>query len=141
MLAKMFKMMKKGNKGFTLVELMVVVVIIGVLTAIAVPVYNNVTGKANRNAIAANLRIIDGAISQYKTDKGTEPTAATLEPDYIQVWPANPKGAVYTVIAASGTDPAHASVNITGVNGITTDGDYTLSQILELDEKGDKPGT
>ncbi len=139
MLAKMFKMMKKGNKGFTLVELMVVVVIIGVLTAIAVPVYNNVTGKANRNAIAANLRIIDGAISQYKTDKGTAPTATNLEPDYIQVWPANPKGAVYSVVAEAGGVPTHASVAITDVNGITTNGSYTLSQILELDEKGDKP--
>ncbi|NLN65275.1 MAG: prepilin-type N-terminal cleavage/methylation domain-containing protein, partial [Clostridiaceae bacterium] len=62
----MLQKRKRNEKGFTLVELMVVVVIIGVLTAIAVPVYNNATSKAKLNAIAANLRIINGAISQYQ---------------------------------------------------------------------------
>ncbi|HBI26232.1 MAG TPA: hypothetical protein DDY25_00665, partial [Peptococcaceae bacterium] len=59
---RFYKMMKRDNKGFTLVELMVVLLILGILVAIAIPIYNNVTGKANLNAIAANLRTIDGAI-------------------------------------------------------------------------------
>lgn len=128
MLKKMFKM--KGNKGFTLVELMVVVVIIGVLTAIAVPVYNSATEKAKINAIAANLRIINGAISQYMADNdtstapvvtmGTTPIVNDLS-DYIQSWPDNnPKGVTY-VLDGTGAD-CHAKAIWSGdIYGLTGD--------------------
>lgn len=65
MLKKMMKMFKKGEKGFSLVELMVVIVIIGVLIAIAIPVYRNTTEKAELRACHANQRMIEGAASQY----------------------------------------------------------------------------
>ena len=55
---------------------MVVVVIIGILVAIAVPVYNNVTLKAEKSAIEANLRTIDGAIMTYYATVGNPTTSA-----------------------------------------------------------------
>lgn len=67
MLIKLNSLMKKTNnqKGFTLVELMVVVVIIGILVAIAVPVYKSVTDRADKSAAAANARILNGSLQQY----------------------------------------------------------------------------
>ena len=55
---------------------MVVVVIIGVLVAIAVPVYSNVTARAERSAVEANLRTIDGAIMTYYATVGNPTTSA-----------------------------------------------------------------
>ena len=93
----------KNRKGFTLVELMVVVVIIGILAAIAVPVYNKTTDKANQSAVEANLRTIDGAIMQYQASSDTTaaPVKADLEGDYIANWPTGPDGVTYSINAAA----------------------------------------
>jgi prepilin-type N-terminal cleavage/methylation domain-containing protein len=110
LLMKMRGQMQKGHnqKGFTLVELMVVVVIIGILVAIAVPVYNNVTAKANRGAVEANLRTIDSAIMQYNATKGLTKidsdgiTAIKVDGSYLQKWPTGPDKVSYDVNSTSG---------------------------------------
>lgn len=62
------KKILKNKKGFTLVELMVVVAILGVLVAIAVPVYSNVTASAEKTTCAANIRTIKSAITMAQAD-------------------------------------------------------------------------
>lgn len=101
----MLKAFMKSKKGFTLVELMVVVVIIGILTAIAVPVYNSVTINAERRAVEANLRTIDGAIMQFvaSTDGATEVTGGstgnlvTGDNATLASWPEGPGSATYSI--------------------------------------------
>ena len=77
---EMVRKAKKNQKGFTLVELMVVVVIIGVLIAIAVPIFNAVTARAEAGACMANQRIMDGAVMMWSTEEG-----ATGSPTDVQL--------------------------------------------------------
>jgi type II secretion system protein G len=76
---RFYKMMKRNNKGFTLVELMVVLLILGILVAIAIPIYNSTQKNAKVKACNANIRTINGAISQCAAENGVEPTEITFE--------------------------------------------------------------
>ena len=64
----------KNQKGFTLVELMVVIAIIGIITAIAIPYYNNYKKTACDQAAITDLYNVRAAVQKYLTDetlKGT----------------------------------------------------------------------
>lgn len=106
---------KNNQKGFTLVELMVVVVIIGVLAAIAVPVYNGATDKATIAAVQANARTVNGAIQVYLSVNSSYPastdaaalitllTGNTLGGPYLKSAISLPTGATQAYDSATGT--------------------------------------
>ncbi|HRX22210.1 MAG TPA: prepilin-type N-terminal cleavage/methylation domain-containing protein [Syntrophomonadaceae bacterium] len=134
MLMKMRSKMQ-NQKGFTLVELMVVVVILGILVAIAIPVYNNVTAKANQRAVESNLRIIDGAVMQYKAAEGITDTEVNVDADanpaggvlatYLKEWPAGPDGVVYSVVDDDATVTSEEDLDWFG----TANTSFTLDTI------------
>lgn len=61
---------RKREGGFTLVELMVVVVILGVLALIAIASYHALTGRAAWAACLSNQRTLNGALQIYRADNG-----------------------------------------------------------------------
>ena len=108
----MSKFVKKVRHGFTLVEIMIVVLIIGILLAIAVPNFIKARESSRTKACIANLKQIDSAKEQWAMDNNkANGSTVSLATDlvgsgkYIKSTPTCPASGTYTE-GAVGTDPS-----------------------------------
>ena len=116
------------RKGFTLVELLVVVAIMALLLAIVAPRYFDSLDRAKEAALKTNLRVMREALDKYKADTGQWPVALHMlvEARYLQSVPADPMTEqadtwILTGGESSGTmgvSDVHSGAPGTGRNGV-----------------------
>ncbi len=102
------KRFRNKKKGFTLVEIMIVVLIIGILLAIAVPNFVRARERSRAKTCVGNLKQIDSAKEQWamenRANEGDAVDLADLVGDYIKKDPVCPSGGDYDA-GDVGTDP------------------------------------
>jgi type IV pilus assembly protein PilA len=105
----------RSSKGFTLVEIMIVVVIIGLLAAMAIPAFQKVRTNSQDKAVLNNARQLSAAADQYYLENGVTtvvasvlvgPTAyvKTLNTAALEVYPTQfTQGVTITITNVAGT--------------------------------------
>lgn len=138
----MTSLKKAAQKGFTIVELLIVIVVIGILAALVVVTYNGIQQKARDTERKTDVNALHGQLEAYQAQNGKYPTLANvndtafraanmkgLDPAALQ----DPKGAAQTLVAAPvANEYAYAVLPAGCDNGAGGDcTQYTLTATLE----------
>ena len=128
------------HRAFTLIEILIVVVILGILAAMAFPRFKDVSGEARRTAFINSAKIFVSAAKRYELDYGVYPDEKHGElpvgfGDYIQSnrWEsATPIGGLWEAKVNTGGVTAALGVHYGG-----SDPGYDPAQMLLIDEMAD----
>ena len=109
----------RRKRGFTLIEIMIVVLIIAVLLAIAIPNFLRARETSRAKSCCANLRQIETAKEQWAMDTKASATdapasMAVLAPDYMKNTPECPSDGAYTIADMSTRPTCDVGVNGAG---------------------------
>lgn len=123
----MNRIKKMGQQGFTIVELLIVIVIIGILAALVFVQFNNMQARGRDAERKADIRLIESKLAEYNADEGAYPEAE--EGDAIATSLAPINGIPDDALA----DPSDGSDYTYVSDGAT----YTLTATLERPGDGE----
>jgi prepilin-type N-terminal cleavage/methylation domain-containing protein len=111
----MLTKLQSRRSGFTLVEIMIVVAIIALLAAIAVPSFLRARKRSQATSTIETLRMIDGAKDQYAIENGKGPTVEPTQPELAPYVKSGTK--LYTqLLATNASDALNAKITINKID-------------------------
>jgi len=119
--------MKTSIRGFTLVELLVVLAIVALLSSIALPRYLASVEKAKETALNENLRVLRISLDRFRADKGRWPKRLEelVEQKYLGHVPVDPvteQATTWVLVSPLEADEEGVSDVKSGAGGATRDG-------------------
>lgn len=114
--------MHKGQKGFTLVELLIVIIILAVLTGISIPVYGLISARARESAAETEMTNIAKAIEMHMVDLKAYPLDSAYpdileDNDYMEYVPLSDPWYNAYLYTSDGSSYSLESYGINGING------------------------
>jgi len=119
---------KARNRGFTLIEMMVVIIMIAILISIAVPMYQRSILRSREATLHQNLTTLNKAIEEYSLDKKRAPQSLEdLVPGYVKFIPQDITGRTDTWVVEPEDSENPMDPNQTGIGGVHSGSDEPSS--------------